>query len=186
MLGTHGRPHDEGIPERLRRLPGADNPRIDAYIKHLRSSAGGTMIERRNVLKESMRLLKRNQLIGFLVDQNFAAGGVFVDFFGRLAATTPILSVLARRTGATILHTHNRWVGNSMKIYWGEVPPLSTNPNTDMAIAEDTYVMTKIVEGWIRKNRDNGCGCTTAGNDNPCLARRSTRNKKPSCGVGGI
>lgn len=128
-----------------------DNPRIDAYVRYLRSSAGGTMIERRNVLKESLRLLRKNQLIGFLVDQNFAAGGVFVEFFGRLAATTPILSVLARRTGATILHTHNRWVGNRLKIMWGEAPPLSTNPDLDMAIAEDTYAMTKIVEGWIRE-----------------------------------
>lgn len=129
-----------------------DNPRIDAFVKHLRSSAGGTMIERRNVLKECLRLLKTNALIGFLVDQNFAAGGVFVDFFGRLAATTPILSVLARRTGATVLYTRNRWEGKRLKITWGETPPLSTNPDTEMAIAEDTLAMTKIVESWIRED----------------------------------
>lgn len=129
-----------------------DNPRIDAYVKTLRCSSGGTMIERKDILRKTPRWLKANGLIGFLVDQNFAPGGAFVEFFGRIAATTPALAILARRTGATFLHAHTRWEGSRLRLLWGKAPPFSENPNIEKAILEDTQAMTKVVEGWIRED----------------------------------
>ncbi len=127
-----------------------DNPRVDAYVKNQRTCDGGTLIERHDILRQAPRWLKQNGLIGFLVDQNFP-GGVFVDFFGRPAATTPFLSMLARRTGAALLHVHTRWEGDMLRVIWGKAPPLSTNPDKTAAIAEDTLAMNKIVEGWVRE-----------------------------------
>ncbi len=144
-LTMHRYPHVSAVYRAL------DNPRIDAFVKAHRCSGGGLMIERKDILRQALKWVKENGVMGFLIDQNFAAGGVFVDFFGRPAATTPLLSILARRTGATLLSTHNRWEGNRLRIIWSQVP-MSTNPDNEKAIAEDTQLMTKMIEGWIRKD----------------------------------
>jgi KDO2-lipid IV(A) lauroyltransferase len=128
-----------------------DNPKIDALVTHLRCSAGGFMIDRRKVIREGLRFLRANGLLGVLIDQNFAGGGVFVDFFGRLAATTPLVSILARRTGSVVLPMHNWWEGDVLHLKWDPPFELSRRPDTDAAIAEDTQRMTTVVEGWIRE-----------------------------------
>ncbi|MBU4346348.1 MAG: lysophospholipid acyltransferase family protein [Candidatus Omnitrophica bacterium] len=58
---------------------------------------------RKRCVEDSMRSLRNNELLLIPLDQNFGSGGVFVDFFGRKAATAKGPVVLARRTGATIL-----------------------------------------------------------------------------------
>jgi KDO2-lipid IV(A) lauroyltransferase len=130
-----------------------DNARIDAYCTSLRSCTGAAIIPHRQALRQGLRCLKDHGVLGILIDQNFSAGGIFVDFFGRLAATSSIVSILARRTDAVILPLHNRWEENGrLKIIFDPPVPLSQNSNTEMAVAEDTYGLTKIVEGWIRQD----------------------------------
>jgi KDO2-lipid IV(A) lauroyltransferase len=128
-----------------------DNPKIDALVNRQRVLGGGYMMDRRRVIREGLPLLRRNRLLGILVDQNFAGGGVFVDFFGRPAATTPIVSIMARRTGATVLPMHSWWDKNDLYLQWDPPLELSQDPDADKAIAEDTQRMTRVVEGWIRE-----------------------------------
>ena len=128
-----------------------DNPRIDTFVKEIRCSGGGSMMDRRDVLRQALRWLKQNGVLGFLIDQNFAAGGVFVNFFGRPAATTPAISILARRTGAAILPVHNRWEGKTLRIIWEKPLVLSRHTDPERAVAEDTQAMTSIVERWVRE-----------------------------------
>jgi Kdo2-lipid IVA lauroyltransferase/acyltransferase len=129
-----------------------DNPKIDRWVAGLRTTADGRVIERRKLLREGLRWLKDNKILGILVDQNFAAGGAFVPFLGRIAATTPIVSILARRTGAVVLPLHNRWEGSRLRVIWEPPLKLSDNPNLNRAIHEDTAKMNSVVESWIRKD----------------------------------
>lgn len=129
-----------------------DNPRLERLVAGVRTAAGGTGIPRQHLLRQGIKFLRTNGVIGFLVDQNFAPGGVFVDFFGRLAATVPVLSVLARRTGSTIIPVHSRWIGKELHVFWEAPLALSARPELDLATAEDTAVMTKTVEKWIRED----------------------------------
>jgi len=129
-----------------------DNPLLDAKIRHIRSSSGGHMIPRREALRQSLPWLRDNGILGVVVDQNFPAGGVFVDFFGKLAATTPIVSILAHRTGAAVLPVHSRWFGDKLKIIWEAPLAPSTYTDPKDVSADETQRMTKIVENWIKED----------------------------------
>jgi KDO2-lipid IV(A) lauroyltransferase len=96
--------------------------------------------------------MKQNGVLGILVDQNFAAEGVFVNFLGKLASTTPLVSILARRTGAIVLPVHNHWDGRHLRIIWEKPMPLSREADVKRAIQEDTQTMTDYVERWIRED----------------------------------
>jgi Kdo2-lipid IVA lauroyltransferase/acyltransferase len=128
-----------------------DNPRIDAELIRYRTAAEGQVIERHALLREGVRWLKENKILGILTDQHFA-DGVQVPFFGRPAATVPIVSMLARRTGAVVLPVHNRWEGDRLRIIWEAPLQLSANPDADEAIREDTSAMNQVMEGWIRRD----------------------------------
>lgn len=129
-----------------------DNPRLDQWVTAIRSSGGGRVIPSRQIFKEGLSLLRKNGILGILIDQNFNRDGVFVDFFGRPASTTPVVSVLARRTGCAVLPMHNYWDGNKIRIVCEGPLPLSQNPDLNQALTEDTQQMTHIAEGWIRQD----------------------------------
>jgi KDO2-lipid IV(A) lauroyltransferase len=128
-----------------------DNPKIDALVAHQRCFGGGFMMDRRKVIREGLPLLRNNGILGIVVDQNFAGGGVFVHFFGRLAATTPIVSIMARRTEAAVLPMHSYWENDQLILKWEAPLALSENPDATKAVEEDTQKMTTVVENWIRE-----------------------------------
>jgi KDO2-lipid IV(A) lauroyltransferase len=129
-----------------------DNSRLDAMVSAVRGCGGGGVIDSRRVFKEGLRLLRDNGILGILVDQNFYKGGVFVNFFGRPAATNTLVPILARRTGCAVLPMHNVWRGNKIRIICEGPVTLSQNPDPHQAVTEDTQAITSIVEGWIRQD----------------------------------
>lgn len=129
-----------------------DNPKLEALVAGVRSSGGGIVIPKRQLMKQGLRLLRNNGILGILVDQNFAGGGVFVDFFGQSAATTTVVSLIARRTGSPVISMHSRWGAKKLRIIFGPPLPLSDHPDAEQAVAEDTQRITAIVEGWIRED----------------------------------
>ena len=65
-----------------------DSPVINNMVEYVRTMQGNALIPKGGSGKKVMELLKENQIIGILSDQNVARyEGVFVDFFGRLACT---------------------------------------------------------------------------------------------------
>jgi KDO2-lipid IV(A) lauroyltransferase len=129
-----------------------DNPRLDALASAVRGSGGGGVIDSKKVFKEGLRLLRANGILGVLIDQNFYKGGVFVNFFGRPAATNTLVPTLARRTGCAVLPMHNIWKGDKIRIICEPPVTLSGNPDSAEAVTEDTQKLTFIVEGWIRRD----------------------------------
>ena len=129
-----------------------DNPRLDRLISTIRSANGVSMLSHHELLRQGLRILRRNQILGILVDQNLYKGGVFVDFFGQLAATTHAVSLLARRTGCAVIPAYSIWTDNKVHAFFGAPLTLSEDPNAERAVAEDTQQMTKVVEDWIRKD----------------------------------
>jgi len=128
-----------------------DNLRVDNLVSSVRSSGGGGVIDSRRVLKEGIRLLRQNGILGVLIDQNFHKGGVFVDFFGRAAATNTLVPILARRTECVVLPMHNVWKNGKVRIICEAPVALSQNPDLVQAIQEDTQKLTGYVEKWIRE-----------------------------------
>jgi KDO2-lipid IV(A) lauroyltransferase len=81
-----------------------DNAALDARLVAFRRSTGNTVIYKERAIQQVLRLLRAGGGIGFLVDQNMAEDqGVFVEFFGRPAATSNVVALLAEKTGCAIV-----------------------------------------------------------------------------------
>jgi len=132
-----------------------DNPKLDHLVNRIRSVGTGLFIPKRDVLKQGIRILKKNGILGIIMDQNFAPGGVFVPFFGRLAATTPIVPILARRTGAAVVPVYCEWQGRKTIIHVEPPIVLSTKADSDEAVAEDTVRISEVMERWVRRDPAN-------------------------------
>ncbi len=73
-----------------------DHPLGRRLARYLRERGGNRMIAKQRGLKEILRHLQQNHVVGIVIDQNTAtAEGLLVDFFGRPARTTPVAALLA-------------------------------------------------------------------------------------------
>jgi KDO2-lipid IV(A) lauroyltransferase len=147
MMAAHLTRTCPGVSMLVRPL---DNPKLDALVAGVRRSGGGGVINSHRILKDGLRVLRKNGILGILMDQNFYKGGVFVNFFGRLAATSTLVPILARRTGAVVLPLHNVWRDGKVHVICESPVRLSDHPDPDVAIAEDTQMLTDVVERWVR------------------------------------
>lgn len=78
------------------------NRYIDAHLRHLRTRLGVEVFARTEGFAGPTRLLRRKGMLGILSDQHAGDHGVWTPFFGRLASTTPLPALLARRSGAAL------------------------------------------------------------------------------------
>jgi KDO2-lipid IV(A) lauroyltransferase len=79
------------------------DPRLDQILNDLRKKTSVRGISRNQGVKEMIRVLRRGETLGVLMDQDTKVRGVFVPFFGRAAYTPVGPVVLAQKTGATIV-----------------------------------------------------------------------------------
>ncbi len=79
-----------------------DNPYIEKILYGLRTNSGNKVIyNRENAIKSIMSALNKNEMVGFLPDENASKRiGVFVDFFGVKACTMPGMANIAAKTKA--------------------------------------------------------------------------------------
>ena len=130
-----------------------DNPYLEVFFRKRRESTGNRVVYKRNAVREMMRGLKAGRGIAFVIDQNFGeAGRVFVPFFGRPAATTPVLGSLAVRMGAPVLpvFAFPEPGGGYRVVYERPLEPArSSDPDT--AAAEITAAPTARIEAAVRQ-----------------------------------
>ena len=78
-----------------------DNPKLHALLERIRVSDGNPVIYRHGAVRKALRLLADGRGVGMLIDQHMTSpDAIYVDFFGRPAATTSTLAALAVRTGS--------------------------------------------------------------------------------------
>jgi len=124
-------------------------------ISELRNSLGLHTIyslPQRKCIEQSLRVLRNNEILFILLDQNFGgAGRVFVDFFGHKAATAAGPVVFSNRTGAPILPLfiiHQK--ADKHKIIID--PPIELDAaGGSQALTANVAKITKVIEGYIRK-----------------------------------
>src|SRR5437660_6926361 len=76
---------------------------IDEHVRKLRGRAGVEMFDRKEGFEKAIKLLRGGGAIGILSDQHAGDHGLWVPFFGRLASTSPLPALLAKRTGAALV-----------------------------------------------------------------------------------
>jgi Kdo2-lipid IVA lauroyltransferase/acyltransferase len=134
-----------------------DNPRVERLISTYRTRSGNIPIERRSAARDILKALRQNEAVGILFDQNTTRSeGVFAEFFGIPAATTPALALFALRTGAAVVPGFLIWDASLRKHRLRLDPPvqLIDTGNLDHDVLENTKVFNKILEGYIRAYPD--------------------------------
>jgi lipopolysaccharide heptosyltransferase II len=76
---------------------------IDEHVRRVRGRAGVEMFDRKEGFDEAIKLLRDGGAIGILSDQHAGDHGAWVPFFGRLASTSPLPTLLAKRTRAALV-----------------------------------------------------------------------------------
>lgn len=79
------------------------NPYMDAHICRIRGRTGVEVFERSEGFHRVVELLRGGGLIGILSDQHAGDHGLWTPFCGRLASTSPLPALLAKRTGAALI-----------------------------------------------------------------------------------
>jgi KDO2-lipid IV(A) lauroyltransferase len=80
-----------------------ENPTLNAIIAHNRQRRGKQTIARTDI-RQMLRILKDGGVVWIAPDQSYSGKtAVSAPFFGIPAATTSLISVLAKRTGAVIV-----------------------------------------------------------------------------------
>jgi KDO2-lipid IV(A) lauroyltransferase len=133
-----------------------DNPVIDNMVEYVRTKAGNDVIPKGGSGKRIMDLLKENQIVGILSDQNVdLLEGVFVDFFGRPACTGKGLAVMAKRSGAPVIAIFpaRQKSGKYKAIVKPAMEAVCTG-DYDADILTNTQRFTKVIEDIIREYPD--------------------------------
>lgn len=131
----------------------ADDALTDRVINEIRGDIGFRVFARGGSLMPVLRCLRQNEVVGMLLDQNFRSG-IFVEFFGRLAATATGPAELALRTGAPVVSAFiERLPDNTHLIRFGAVPVSRTN-NHEADVKRLTQQFTTIIEEAIRRRPD--------------------------------
>jgi KDO2-lipid IV(A) lauroyltransferase len=130
-----------------------DNPKLHDLLERIRTSNRNSVIYRRGAVRRALRLLHGGGSVGILIDQHMTSpDAIYVDFFGRPAATTSTLASLALRTGAPIipLFAFPLPDGRYRMIYEHPVePPSHDSPD---AVREFTQRCTDVLEMHVRRH----------------------------------
>lgn len=79
------------------------NRYIDEHVRRTRTRAGAETFERAQGFHGPIELLRSGGLVAILGDQHAGDHGVWSPFFGRLASTSPLSGLLAKRTNAAVI-----------------------------------------------------------------------------------
>ena len=129
----------------------ADDVATHALINRIRARCGYRVIPRQAAPRGVLEALRRNEVVGILMDQNTTQGGVFVPFFGRAAATATGPAVFALRTGAALLPGFA--VRQPDDRHVGRFSPLVSLPRTadrEADVRELTARLTALIEAQVR------------------------------------
>jgi Kdo2-lipid IVA lauroyltransferase/acyltransferase len=120
-----------------------------------RARTGVGQIGDRGSTGAALAVLRRGEVLGVAIDQNMRASrGIFVDFFGDKACTTPAAAILALRTGARLVAVFP--VRQPDGTYVVKVRgPFTTRLSGHAAIVDLTEQLTRAVEEEIRLHPDH-------------------------------
>ena len=134
-----------------------DNPRIEQLISNYRTASGNVPIQRRSAARDILKALRQNEAVGILFDQNTTRKeGVFAEFFGIPAATSPSIALFALRTNAAVVPGFLIWDKGLGKHRLRLDPPVELIDTGDLEhdVLENTNRFNKILEGYVRQYPD--------------------------------
>src|SRR2546423_13220614 len=127
------------------------NPYLDRDVNRKRARTGAELFGRREGFHKPIELLRSGGLIGVLGDQHAGDHGLWTPFFGRLASTSPLSALLAKRAGAAVIALAVYTVGPAR---WRLVfTPLTDS--TGVSVNSVTFEANEMIEQEIRKGPED-------------------------------
>ncbi len=130
-----------------------DDPATTELVTMVRERSGYKVIPRGKAAHRVLRVLRQNEAVGILPDQN--AGDVFVEFFGQKAGSVAGPAVFHQRTGALLVPLFNvRLPGDYHRIEI--LPPMQFEPSENLQ-ADSQRIMQAlhdVLETYVRRYPD--------------------------------
>jgi KDO2-lipid IV(A) lauroyltransferase len=133
-----------------------DSPLLDSLVLRVRSASGNKPLRKENAMLSMVRTLKKNGMLGILIDQNVDwYEGVFVDYFGKPACTTNGLALLALISGAPVLPAYLIRLpkGRYRLVVEPAIEVIDTG-DRDADVIANTQQFTKVIENTVRRYPD--------------------------------
>jgi KDO2-lipid IV(A) lauroyltransferase len=132
---------------------GQTNAAVDDLLQAMRRSLGVGVIHHGGAgVREALRVLRNNECLAIVADQDAGRDGVFVDFFGSPASTPRGPAEFVLRTGAPLVTGVLRRLPDGH--YAGEslpplLPPASGDREADVRAVTEFHA--RALEGWVRR-----------------------------------
>lgn len=125
---------------------------VERFLARVRKRHGVNILYRDSSAKEVLLVLKRNEFIGMMPDQDMrSVSGVFVDFFGQKAYTPNGPAVLNFLTKVPIIPCFMVRKGFGHEILIGKPIELDATGDREKDILENTQRYTKVIESYVRR-----------------------------------
>ena len=121
---------------------------IDAHVRRTRGQTGLELFDRQQGFQPVIDLLRSGGGIGVLSDQHAGDHGLWTPFFGRLASTSPLPALLAKRTRAALIAAGVYTIGPARwrLVFTERFDP----PKAEASVAALTAEINQIIEQQIR------------------------------------
>ncbi len=126
--------------------------RLNRLLDSYRELNGSEVIPKKRAIREIIKGLRNNEMVGILADQDGGRNGVFVNFFGRMASTSEGAIAFALKTGCTVLPAfiiREDGARHTLRIE----PPLhiARSGDYEMDVKTNLQAWTNILESYIRR-----------------------------------
>jgi Kdo2-lipid IVA lauroyltransferase/acyltransferase len=130
---------------------------MDRFLTELRSRTGNTIVDKSDSANRVRRILREQQMLGILLDQNAAwYEGVYVRFFGQPACTNRGLAMFALRYGTPVVPMYNiRGTDGRYQIIFEPHLPVVTTGDARQDVIKNTALYNRAMENFIRKAPDH-------------------------------
>jgi LPS export ABC transporter protein LptC len=135
-----------GIPVKVIARP-LKNPRFEKLISTLRQRLGVGVVHESGDLRPAFRALRRNEVLGILIDQGRRWPGAWVPFFGRPAHMTTAAAEFARRARAPLVPMGIQRKGMRHRIT--VLPPIEIDWERPGAVVAATAALARSLESLI-------------------------------------
>lgn len=129
-----------------------DNPLLDRHLTRARTDKGMRILARKTSVRPAHEALARGEILALMADQNAAAGGVWVPFFGIQASTMRGPVHFAHGTGAPVRCAGTfRKADGGYEVWASDEIPMSGDEHTDLKRIHGVFeaVIRSRPEPWM-------------------------------------
>ncbi len=131
------------------------NSALNKMWMDARSRFGLKFVPAHNSYRQCLTALRKNEIVAFVLDQNMIdTEGIFVDFFGKKACTSPGLAYMSAQSRAAVVPVFMIRLDNGRHLIKA-LPPIPPPPDRKPeTIHAFTQLYTKVIEDIVREYPD--------------------------------